>query len=144
MITAALVGAALAALALVALALVACSSTPAAAPEGLDYVGTYEGTIPAASSPGIKTRLTLNEDRTWSLREEYLEETDGVFESTGTFAWRQGGIVRLTGKDFDPVSYKLEAGKAILLGPGDKPVTGELADKYVLWKLDATSAATGE
>ena len=30
----------------------------------LDYWGVYEGTLPAASSPGIKTTLTLNKDKT--------------------------------------------------------------------------------
>ena len=33
----------------------------------LDYWGVYEGTLPAASSPGIKTTLTLNKDKTFTL-----------------------------------------------------------------------------
>lgn len=44
----------------------------------LDYWGVYEGTLPAASSPGIKTTLTLNKDKTFTLRSEYIDEKDGI------------------------------------------------------------------
>ena len=51
----------------------------------LDYWGVYEGTLPAASSPGIKTTLTLNKDKTFTLRSEYIDEKDGIFNDKGTY-----------------------------------------------------------
>ena len=39
--------------------------------------GTYEGTLPAADCPGIKTVLTLNADSTYQYSADYLERKDG-------------------------------------------------------------------
>ena len=41
--------------------------------------GTYEGTLPAADCPGIKTVLTLNADSTYQYSADYI---DGVVEIT--------------------------------------------------------------
>ena len=68
----------------------------------LDYWGVYEGTLPAASSPGIKTTLTLNKDKTFTLRSEYIDEKDGIFNDKGTYtldgnvltARQEGGDIR--------------------------------------------------
>ncbi len=34
--------------------------------------GTYEGTLPAADCPGIKTVLTINADSTYQLQQDYM------------------------------------------------------------------------
>ena len=33
----------------------------------LDWAGTYEGVLPCADCPGIRTRLTLNRDESYEL-----------------------------------------------------------------------------
>ena len=38
--------------------------------------GTYEGTLPAADCPGIKTVLTLNADSTYQYSADYLERKE--------------------------------------------------------------------
>lgn len=38
-----------------------------------DIAGTYEGTLPCADCPGIKTTLKINDDTTYDLRSEYLK-----------------------------------------------------------------------
>ena len=47
--------------------------------------GTYEGTLPAADCPGIKTVLTLNADSTYQYSADYLERKDGHDEASGIF-----------------------------------------------------------
>lgn len=47
---------------------------------------TFEGTIPCADCPGIKTKLELDwEDKTFELESVYLETEEGEFKSKGTF-----------------------------------------------------------
>lgn len=56
----------------------ACSQKDETAPSAADkaavkYFGSYEGTMPCASCPGIETELILNPDFTFSLIELYLD-----------------------------------------------------------------------
>lgn len=41
--------------------------------------GTYEGTLPAADCPGIKTVLTIHADSTYQLTQDYLERKFSAF-----------------------------------------------------------------
>lgn len=61
---------------------VVTNETPVVAPE---LIGTYEGTLPCASCPGIKTKLVLSNDGSFVLDEEYLEEKDGKHSSKGSY-----------------------------------------------------------
>ena len=45
--------------------------------------GTYEGTLPAADCPGIKTVLTINADSTYQLQQDYIDRKDGHDEASG-------------------------------------------------------------
>ena len=62
-------------------------TTTAAVPDmhtaetSLDYLGTYEGTLPAADCPGIRTTLTLNPDSTYALHMKYINR-DAEFDET--------------------------------------------------------------
>ena len=82
---------------------IACSSAPIdtestpAVPDAhtaevsLDWNGTYEGVLPCASCEGIKTTLTLNNDKTYELNEVYLTNKPGqnTFKAKGKFAFQQ-------------------------------------------------------
>ena len=81
----------------------------------LDYWGVYEGTLPAASSPGIKTTLTLNKDKTFTLRSEYIDEKDGIFNEGGDITY-----------------YKVEEGQLKMLDQQKQPIRGDLAKFYIL------------
>src|SRR5680860_129872 len=57
----------------------------------------YAGTLPAASSPGIETELTLTDRGDgqgggFMLVETYIDETDGTFEYTGQWELQTGVI----------------------------------------------------
>jgi uncharacterized lipoprotein NlpE involved in copper resistance len=100
----------------------------------LDWEGVYTGTIPAASGPGINVRLKINEDESFELKYEYLDKPENPSTWTGSFKWDDAGnIITLDIKDVPP-HYKAEQNKLIQLDMEGKPISGNLADNYVLKK----------
>ncbi len=66
----------------------------------VDWNGTYTGTLPCASCPGIETTLTLNSDKTYEIKEVYQEEKDGKFDEKGSFLFdASGSFITLQEKD---------------------------------------------
>ena len=57
--------------------------------------GTYEGTLPAADCPGIKTVLTINTDSTYLLKQDYIDKKDGHDEASGIFKVLDGKVLML-------------------------------------------------
>ena len=98
----------------------------------LDWAGVYEGTIPAASGPGIKMTLTLNFDRTFKLVSDYIDEKDGVFTEEGKFTFINGCIVDLSISKDESKFFKVGEGRVIMLDSDMKPAEGALSNEYVL------------
>lgn len=99
----------------------------------LDWYGTYEAVVPCADCPGIKTVLTLNKDRTFTISEEYLERK-GKSEDKGTFEWDAAGrVVTLKGKT---ASYKYKVGENAItqLDMSGQPIDGPNKSLYVFTK----------
>ncbi|WP_374464290.1 copper resistance protein NlpE [Chryseobacterium sp.] len=99
----------------------------------LDWAGTYEATVPCADCPGIKTSLTLNNDKTFSITEEYLDR-NSKNQDKGTFTWdATGSIITLKGKS---ANYKYKVGENILiqLDMEGKEIDGPNKDLYVFKK----------
>lgn len=90
----------------------------------------YEGVLPAADCPGIKTTLTLYTNGTFQLQEEYLER-DTSFTQTGTFTIQQD-LLTLTTQDNDVRYFHLGEGTASMLDADKQPITGDLASYYIL------------
>lgn len=66
----------------------------AAAPSSFDikrFAGSFSGTLPCASCPGIDTRIELKPDGSYALDETYQDEKDGNFKSDGTWAAEEDG-----------------------------------------------------
>jgi uncharacterized lipoprotein NlpE involved in copper resistance len=57
----------------------------------LDWAGTYEGVLPCADCPGIKTRLVLNSDGRFDLSTQYLERQVAPQTASGRFNWNSAG-----------------------------------------------------
>ncbi len=103
----------------------------------IEWVGEYEGVLPCADCSGIKTKVLLNEDGTFEKSEEYLEKENGFFESKGTFSWDETeSVITLKDEKENTQSYKVGEGCLILLDAEGKEVTGELADDYILAKVE--------
>jgi uncharacterized lipoprotein NlpE involved in copper resistance len=100
----------------------------------IDWAGVYTGTIPAADGEGINVRVKLNKDNTYELTYEYIGKPDNKFTNTGSFKWNNTGDIINLGIAETPSYYKVIENKLIQLDMKGKPITGNLADMYVLTK----------
>ena len=98
----------------------------------LDFYGVYEGMLPAADAEGIKTKLTLNRDKTFVLQTQYVGKSDRVFEESGKFSVKDGSIVQLNLNSDGMDTYKIEEGRLRMLDTDMKVIKGDLADHYIL------------
>ena len=114
--------------------------TTAAAPDmhnaetSLDYLGVYKGTLPAADCPGIETTLTLAPDGSYALHLKYIDR-DSEFDEKGTYKVK-GNLLTLPPMDGQPEYYKVEENQVRKLNADKQPVTGALAENYVLKKTE--------
>ncbi len=100
----------------------------------IDWVGTYEGVLPCADCPGIKTTVTLNKDQTIKVVSEYLKKKTKLVDE-GTFKWTaDNNALYLDTKDKNRYFYKIEENKIVQLSQEGLPIEGNLADIYVLKK----------
>ncbi len=95
--------------------------------------GIYEGTLPAADCPGIRTTLYLKADKTYNRTSDYLER-GVVLDEAGEWTIDNKGVIHM--KPLKEAPYKLEKmdGSVRFLTAEGKPVEGELAQFYVLKK----------
>ena len=106
------------------------AGNPQEAGETASVQTEYEGVLPAADCPGIKTTLTLYTNGTFQLQEEYLER-DASFTQTGTFTIQQD-LLTLTTQDNEVRYFRLGEGTASMLDADKQPITGDLASYYIL------------
>ena len=98
--------------------------------------GTYEGTLPAADCPGIKTVLIINADSTYQLQQDYIDRKDGHDEGSGVLRVLDGNVMMLVRPSSGEHSfYKVKDSKSIVMTDslGNEP-EGETAKLYVLTK----------
>lgn len=98
-----------------------------------ETAGIYEGTLPAADCPGIRTTLYLRANKTYNRTSDYLER--GVMlDEAGEWAIDKKGVIHM--KPLKDEAYLLQKsdGSVSFLMPDGKPITGELASLYVLKK----------
>ena len=109
------------------------------ASENLDLAavaGTYEGTLPAADCPGIKTVLTIHADSTYQLTQDYLERKDGHDEASGVLRVLDGKVLVLErSSSGEQTYYKVKDDQHAVTTDslGNEP-QGETAKLYVLTK----------
>lgn len=98
--------------------------------------GTYEGTLPAADCPDIKTVLTINADSTYLLKQDYIDKKDGHDEASGIFKVLDGKVLMLVRSSTgEQTFYKVKNANSIIMtdSMGVEP-EGETAKLYVLKK----------
>lgn len=96
-----------------------------------EWVGIYEGTLPAADCPGIRVVLSLNSDSTFMAKQVYIDRDSFMVE--GTLAWENELLTAIDDRQ-DTTFYRLEKGQLRQLDRQGEPVVGELAEMYVLKK----------
>lgn len=99
-----------------------------------DCSGTYRGTLPAADCPGIETTLTLKADGSYTLHLVYLER-NAAFDETGTYTVEDDLLTLQPADGEQPGYYRVEEKRRLRHLDADRqPITGELADHYLLEK----------
>lgn len=100
----------------------------------IDWVGTYEGVLPCADCPGIKTTVTLNKDETIKIVSDYMKGNT-KFEEQGQFEWTaDNNAIFLDTKDKNRYFYKVGENKLIVLSQEGEELDGPLANNYILTK----------
>ncbi len=99
----------------------------------LDWNGTYQGILPCADCPGIKTQLVLTSDLTYVLKMKYMERSVAIIETQGKFSWNSdGNKITLDGNGHQ--MYLVGENRLFSLdGEGNK-ITGDLADRFIFKK----------
>lgn len=102
----------------------------------VSVAGTYEGTLPAADCPGIKTELTIKADSTYELKQDYIDRKDGHDEAAGIFKVLKGNVLMLVRPSSgEHTFYKMKGDDRIIMTDslGNEP-EGATAKLYVLKK----------
>jgi uncharacterized lipoprotein NlpE involved in copper resistance len=108
----------------------------------VDWVGTYQGILPCADCEGIKTSITLNQDYTYTLTEEYLGKKGNPIVAKGSFIWDDnGGKITLIDGDRKQ-QYKVGENRLFHLDLNGNVIEGRLADKYILYKKESETTTT--
>lgn len=101
----------------------------------LDWAGAYEGTLPCADCPGIRTTLELRPDQTYRLTLRYLERSVAPLVEQGRFRWdAAGGTIELQDRKNGPMRYRVGENQLVQLDRDGQPITGPLAPSFVLRK----------
>lgn len=98
--------------------------------------GTYEGTLPAADCPGIKTVLTINADKTYELKQDYIDRKDGHDEASGVLELLDGNVLMLVRPSSgEHTFYKVKDDKSIIMTDSlGNESEDDMAKLYVLTK----------
>lgn len=98
------------------------------------WLGDYSGILPCEDCDGIKTLLTLNDDKTFFLKMEYLGKGEPVIDKGG-FEWNDDHtIITIYLQDNQTQQYLVGDGTLTVLDSQGKVPDGELANDYVLKK----------
>lgn len=100
----------------------------------LDWAGAYNGTIPCADCPGIKTVLKLNDDNSYALTTQYIDKQKDPSTVTGTFTWDDTGSIIILDEKGSNTRYKIQKGSAAMLDLDGNAIGGDLSAHYILKK----------
>ncbi len=112
-------------------ATVSSGTETAATTAGQTIYGTYTGTLPAADGPGIAVTLTLFDDGYYTSSSEYLERNT-TYNEEGRFTIEKDRLTLYPDEGEPADSYRIENNRLRMLDSERKPVTGKLAEYYVL------------
>jgi copper homeostasis protein (lipoprotein) len=107
----------------------------------LDWSGTYTGNLPCADCEGIATKVTLTADSHYKLESRYIGKDERSFVEEGLFTWNsEGSAITLSGTMREPSRYLVGENMLVLLDKEGKRITGALADRYILKKVEMPAA----
>lgn len=107
--------------------------------ESVNWEGVYAGVLPCADCPGIETVIDLKKDGSFVMRIAYQDRSIKVDDSKGVFEWNEEGNVIVLKEENcseEPRKYLVEEGKLIHLDSDGNRITDDLAEFYILKKVD--------
>ncbi|MDR0508155.1 MAG: META domain-containing protein [Dysgonamonadaceae bacterium] len=104
----------------------------------LNWDGVYTGVIPCADCVGIRTKVILNTDNTYTVIREYIDKENGFYSYSGEIVWSEDGSDIILKEDERESATKFKVGENILmqLDKEGNIITGDLTDNYVLVKAN--------
>ncbi len=99
-----------------------------------EYCGVYEGTLPAADAPGIKATVSLDKAYHYTERMIFIDRENADFTEKGSYLV-DGDMLMLEADGGEKTYYQIEEGQLRLLNQEKEPITGALADYYILKKV---------
>lgn len=129
----------------------AAPGTPAAAPpvdmhnsrNSLDWAGAYEGVLPCADCPGIKTRLTLRRDGGYELSTQYLDRQPAPQVVRGQFTWNAAGGAVLLDAAGGGQQFAVGEGRLTLLNRDATASAPSSANRVLTLVAPAAAGAAG-
>ena len=107
----------------------------------LDWVGTYDGVLPCADCPGIKTRLTINRDGSYEISTQYLDRQASPLIVSGQFTWHAGSNAISLDARGGGHQYAVGEGSLILLNRDGTQLL-PLSPHHVLTLMSTVPATT--
>jgi uncharacterized lipoprotein NlpE involved in copper resistance len=81
----------------------------------LDWAGAYEGVLPCASCPGIRTRVVLHADGQFELSTQYIDRQPAPEVTRGRFAWNAAGSDVTLGEAGKAPQFRVGEGRLLQL-----------------------------
>jgi heat shock protein HslJ/uncharacterized lipoprotein NlpE involved in copper resistance len=129
----------------------AASGTPSAAPpvdmhnsrNSLDWAGAYEGVLPCADCPGIKTRLTLGRDGRYELSTQYLDRQPAPQVARGQFTWNAAGSAVQLDAAGGGQQFAVGEGRLTLLNRDGTPLAPSATNRVLTLVAPPAAGASG-
>ena len=111
------------------------------AQNNVDWPGVYQGFLPCDDCKGIKTSLALNKNNTYLLITQYVGKSEKEIVEKGKFtSGNQSNTLVLTPRNSTQTrQYAVGEDRFTQLDSDGNPITGKLADRYILRRTDMTS-----
>lgn len=101
----------------------------------LDWSGVYSGVLPCANCAGMEVKLEIEEDYSYQLSTVYLGKTSEPVLQSGTFYWNDAGSIISLGGLEEVHQFQVGENKLMKLDQEGNKIEGDLADKYILYKI---------
>lgn len=104
-------------------------------PVNIGITGVYSGLIPCADCEGIQYRLALSGDGSYQEQLTYKGKSSKPYIGRGRYTLEGDTLVKLNKKTAGMSLFRVHPKGLLMLDADGQPITGDLADHYILMKL---------
>lgn len=98
------------------------------------WIGNYKGILPCEDCNGIETLLSINDDKTYFLKMDYIGKGEPIVDK-GIYTLNEDGtIITIYFEDENTQQYLVGETSLTVLDSQGKVPEGELANDYILRK----------